>query len=839
MDGAFRCVDGCLLTWQAGHWDGSVFTTLDWGNGLVTGRMAEVSQEEKLQAIAEKRKRQTEIENKRRQLDDDRRQLQHLKSKALRERWLLDGAPAEEETQKRLHEDEVKTKLLEQVILRLEQEIEELEIDPPANKGVAKENGGENGVVQSSGQTPKREVTGIEATLLGPSPDQASAENPVTLVFMGYKTMEEEQENRAAMEGVDGNVKAEFVMIEDGEGKAGGEAASAEQAPPNGNLQFFSCAMDGRLDADLYPLGTGYVPELESVHDISVGTKRGSDELFSSCIPTGPYIMNSANGNDSKKFKGDVRSPGVPSRVVHVRKLPNDINEAEVIGLGLPFGKVTNLLMLKGKNQAFLEMNSEECAQTMVSYYSSVTPVIRNHPIYMQYSTHKELKTDNSPNQVRAQAALQAVNALHGGGMGVGMGVGMGGMGMGGMAIPADPAAMGGAGSQSPVLRVIIENLFYPVTLDVLHQIFSKFGTVLKIITFTKNNQFQALIQYADGLTAQHSKLSLDGQNIYNACCTLRISFSKLTSLNVKYNNDKSRDYTRPDLPTADSQPSLDHQTMQAAAAFGLISASPYGGAHGFPPAFALQQSGLSMPGMPGLASLGMGHGGMAAAAAAANRLGLSGLTASGGHNVLLVSNLNPESVTPHCLFILFGVYGDVMRVKILFNKKENALIQMSDCTQAQLAMSHLNGQRLHGRAMRVTSSKHTTVQLPREGHEDQGLTKDYSNSPLQPLQEARLQKLLQHLPSLGNTPPLQHTTCRGGGGPPEAFRQLRIHSQGLQVLSKGPQDGPDPDGLSGGGNRVPHRVPQPRPGREPPPPSVLLKVHHLSAFPPSKSIVT
>uniref|UniRef100_A0A665W1M5 Polypyrimidine tract-binding protein 1 n=1 Tax=Echeneis naucrates TaxID=173247 RepID=A0A665W1M5_ECHNA len=460
----------------------------------------------------------------------------------------------------------------------------------------------------------------------------------------------------------------------------------------------------------------------DGLHRLVASVDRGSDELFSSCISNGPYIMNSANGNDSKKFKGDVRSPGVPSRVVHVRKLPSDINEAEVIGLGLPFGKVTNLLMLKGKNQAFLELNSEECAQTMVSYYSSVTPVIRNHPIYMQYSTHKELKTDNSPNQVRAQAALQAVNALHGGGMG-------------GMAISADAGTMGGGATQSPVLRVIVENLFYPVTLDVLHQIFSKFGTVLKIITFTKNNQFQALIQYADGMTAQHAKLSLDGQNIYNACCTLRISFSKLTSLNVKYNNDKSRDYTRPDLPTADSQPSIDPQTMAAAAfaAPGIISASPYGGAHAFPPTFAIQQAaGLSMPGIPSaLASLGVGHSGMAAAAAAASRLGLSGLTASGGHNVLLVSNLNPESVTPHCLFILFGVYGDVMRVKILFNKKENALIQMSDGTQAQLAMSHLNGQRLHGRAMRVTLSKHTTVQLPREGHEDQGLTKDYSNSPL------------------------------------------------------------------------------------------------------------
>ncbi|XP_061896928.1 polypyrimidine tract-binding protein 1-like isoform X2 [Entelurus aequoreus] len=477
--------------------------------------------------------------------------------------------------------------------------------------------------------------------------------------------------------------------------------------------------MDGRLDADLYPLGSGYVPEIESVHDISVGTKRGSDELFSSCMTNGPYIMNSANGNDSKKFKGEVRSPSVPSRVVHVRKLPSDINEAEVIGLGLPFGKVTNLLMLKGKNQAFLELNSEECAQTMVSYYSSVTPIIRNHPIYMQYSTHKELKTDNSPNQVRAQAALQAVNALHGGAIG------------GVMAIPSDAGGLAGATAQSPVLRVIVENLFYPVTLEVLHQIFSKFGTVLKIITFTKNNQFQALIQYADAMTAYHAKLSLDGQNIYNACCTLRISYSKLTSLNVKYNNDKSRDYTRPDLPTADSQPTLDHQTM-AAFAPGLISASPYGGAHAFPPAFAIQHAGLAMPGIPGaLASLGVGHGGMAAAAAAASRLSLAGLAAAGGHSVLLVSNLNPESVTPHCLFILFGVYGDVTRVKILFNKKENALIQMSDGTQAQLAISHLNGQRLHGRAIRVTVSKHTTVQLPREGQEDQGLTKDFSNSPL------------------------------------------------------------------------------------------------------------
>ena len=45
---------------------------------------------------------------------------------------------------------------------------------------------------------------------------------------------------------------------------------------------------------------------------------------------------------------------------------------------------------------------------------------------------------------------------------------------------------------------------------------------------------------------------SLNGQNIYNGCCTLRIDFSKLQELNVKFNNDKSWDYTNPNLPAGD-----------------------------------------------------------------------------------------------------------------------------------------------------------------------------------------------------------------------------------------------------------------------------------------------
>ncbi|KAM5184859.1 PALM2-AKAP2 fusion protein isoform 3-T3 [Callospermophilus lateralis] len=87
---------------------------------------------ERLQAIAEKRKRQTEIEGKRQQLDEQVLLLQHSKSKVLREKWLLQGIPAgtaeeEEARQRQSEEDEFRVKQLEDNIQRLEQEIQALE----------------------------------------------------------------------------------------------------------------------------------------------------------------------------------------------------------------------------------------------------------------------------------------------------------------------------------------------------------------------------------------------------------------------------------------------------------------------------------------------------------------------------------------------------------------------------------------------------------------------------------------------------------------------------------------------------------------------------------------
>ncbi|XP_033926645.1 paralemmin-1 isoform X2 [Melopsittacus undulatus] len=293
---------------------------------------ASTLQQERLQAIAEKRKRQTEIENKRRQLEDDRRQLQHLKSKALRERWLLEGAPAsgseeDEAMKKQMQEDEVKTKELEETIQRLEKELETLEnsssvastkenlaevaaapakeekAEPVPNtqksplgtvkaekkvssspmkavegtdmmKAVVHAVSAEDGALQNGAHplssseveellhkadeaslsegaaakageepgsaagsrkaTPRREITGLQ-TKARESPvaegTEPSREQPVTMIFMGYQNVEDENETKKVL-GLEGTIKAELVVIEDAESKP--EPALKDHAPPNG-----------------------------------------------------------------------------------------------------------------------------------------------------------------------------------------------------------------------------------------------------------------------------------------------------------------------------------------------------------------------------------------------------------------------------------------------------------------------------------------------------------------------------------------------------------------------------------------------------------------------------
>nr|XP_058910879.1 RNA-binding protein 20 isoform X1 [Kogia breviceps] len=81
-------------------------------------------------------------------------------------------------------------------------------------------------------------------------------------------------------------------------------------------------------------------------------------------------------------------------RVVHICNLPEgSCTENDVINLGLPFGKVTNYILMKSTNQAFLEMAYTEAAQAMVQYYQEKSAMINGEKLLIRMSKrYKELQ---------------------------------------------------------------------------------------------------------------------------------------------------------------------------------------------------------------------------------------------------------------------------------------------------------------------------------------------------------------------------------------------------------------------------------------------------------------
>ncbi|KAL2657722.1 hypothetical protein AAZV13_04G195800 [Glycine max] len=337
-----------------------------------------------------------------------------------------------------------------------------------------------------------------------------------------------------------------------------------------------------------------------------------------------------------------------PSKVLHLRNLPWECTEEELIELGKPFGKVVNTKCNVGanRNQAFIEFADLNQAIAMISYYasSSEPAQVRGKTVYLQYSNRQEIVNNKTAADVPgnvllvtiegADARLVSIDVLH---------LVFSAFGfvhkittfektagfqalvqfsdaetatsakdaLDGRSIPryllpehmgpctlritysghsdlsvkfqshrsrdytnpylpVAPSAVEGSGqamvgldgkrleAESNVLLASIENMQYAVTLDVLHMVFSAFGPVQKIAMFDKNGGLQALIQFPDTQTAVVAKEALEGHCIYDGgFCKLHISYSRHTDLSIKVNNDRSRDYTIPNTPAVNVQPSI------------------------------------------------------------------------------------------------------------------------------------------------------------------------------------------------------------------------------------------------------------------------------------------
>jgi len=200
----------------------------------------------------------------------------------------------------------------------------------------------------------------------------------------------------------------------------------------------------------------------------------------------------------------------------------------------------------------------------------------------------------------------------------------------------------------------------------------------------------------------------LEGKDMFQGCCHLRIGFSKLTDLSVKQNGPRMRDYTVPEPYTPGGN-----------LLYPQGSPFPQYTNTQFPP-----------PPPPGIS---LGQVGPQVGPVGFDQKGAFGPSMQDGRgSVLLVNNLTPGQIDCDKLFTLFGVYGDVIRVKILFNKRDTALIQFASPQQAQTAQIHLNRLFLHTKEINVNVSKHTEVALPQKDEpESAALTKDYTNSPI------------------------------------------------------------------------------------------------------------
>ncbi|CAM6103065.1 unnamed protein product [Calypogeia fissa] len=397
-----------------------------------------------------------------------------------------------------------------------------------------------------------------------------------------------------------------------------------------------------------------------------------------------------------------------PSKVLHFRNVGPEITEHDLLQLSQSFGVVQKVVMLRAKNQALLQMQDVPSAINVMQYYSTIQPSVRGRNVYMQFSSHQELTTIDQPGQLRRSSADQELQP-------------------------------------NRILLITIHNPLYPITVDVLHQVFSPHGYVEKIVTFQKSAGLQALLQFSSQQSAIQARNTLQGRNIYDGCCTLDIQFSNLQELQVNYNNERTRDYTNSGLPSEQqSRPTGNSPNSNIMSSLFGEGGNVYGMQPGGPPRPAMfdlagprpvnyqqsvphqQQMNMNKMSNMNMNSYQVPMVGASAAAAAAVFGGVlpPGITGTNERSTLLVSNLNPEKVDADKLFNLFSNYGNIMRIKLLHNKPDHALIQMGDGFQAELAVNYLRGVTLFGKRMEVNFSKHSQINPSPDTH-------DYSGSNL------------------------------------------------------------------------------------------------------------
>lgn len=270
------------------------------------------------------------------------------------------------------------------------------------------------------------------------------------------------------------------------------------------------------------------------------------------------------------------------------------------------------------------------------------------------------------------------------------------------------------------VLLVAISNVLYPISVDVLYQIFCRFGKPQKIVWFEREMKLQALVQMESVEQANAALAGLDGQNIYNNCNTLRVTYSSQVELHCQ-NGPKSRDFSAPWDPSIVPAQSSVQQPM-----FHPQFAMHAPHMHHQSAAAAATVSGSAYPSMDPNASAAAAQYHMYPGAASAGPYPPQPMH-FGDTPVISVTGIPPDCSIDQ-LFSLFNSVGDVLRIKIRFHQRDHALIQYTQPAMAQSAVRLLNGVIVNGVGLAVHKSTRVT-DINRPSADNDGLTKDFKDS--------------------------------------------------------------------------------------------------------------
>jgi len=397
----------------------------------------------------------------------------------------------------------------------------------------------------------------------------------------------------------------------------------------------------------------------------------------------------------AEEANGARRHEEKPNKVLFLRNCPRSITEEDILALVSPFSPQfpPRIYVQAAKGQGFVEFEDIQHASRCLQYFQHNLVQLKGSTLHFSYSTRSSVVTHE-----------QLVQSL---------------------------------ASSSRVLLVHVVNLMYPVSIEMLHTVFARHGTVEKIVTFQKDQSvFQAMVQLSQPAEAAQALQLLDSCNLFTGCNTLKIQYSTFGELTVKYNNAKTRDFINHDLPTGpDSSTGYPNPSGLGASGITLNGQmeTPFGNnLDNF--------SGVPTPAFPGMnGNRGPGEFGFEQNNLDPyNSMGMNnqiiwqngsqhGQQVSQDQTVIICYHLTPDRLSVDQLFNLFSFYGLVTRIKIMQNKPDCCLVQYTEPLFASLALQHLQGAQLYGQSLHLDFSKMREITI--QPSNTDGRTKQFNQN--------------------------------------------------------------------------------------------------------------